>query len=1099
MFMTLDCAIHKQPMNLSCPKLIQFTFPSLRTHINLYFLVIIVTALQVQLNKIGSFVDDTDLLSLCRYLFYGAFVKSRCDTNLIKKCILVFLDGLALFLFTLNIILIIICNPSMLNPGPESFKIFYNNVQGLINTRDLASETPPLNMTKVHELHGYIYSQKPDVIILNETWLKGCILDNEIFPDNYKVFRVDRSSRTHPWDPQVPKKFRKFGGGVIIAHREDIDISSTKFTKLNVQAELLSVMVKTSTGKKLCISTFYRVGTLGLDNFLEFERHFRALAIEKKLQRHFLVGDFNLNSVSWPDGHTACNLHRKFIDFLIADMGHTQLISNSTHISGNTLDLLFTNIPSLIEHVKVLGQNEACLSDHFGITFDVNLRIKYSKIPKRRMYNYRKANWDGLNSALRLINWNHIIGSCDPHIAWPRFRKILTDLCDSYIPKKTIRSQFQPPWYDTEVDKIRKKKEKWRKRAKVSNSESDLQKFRSLRKQFKKTMNEKMRLNVQDDSDPALISKKFWSHVKSKCKSTRIPETVSCGDRLRNNPAGQADLFNNYFFEQFSEESHYNANIDFSDNQFSDLKFCSEDVFLILKNINSSKAAGPDGIHGKVLKNCASTLARPLSIVFNISFATGCIPDEWKLALVVPVHKKGDKNLVENYRPISLTSLVMKVFERCIQRVLYSACEHLLDPRQHGFINGKSCTTQMVPFTNDVALALNNKSRMDIIYFDFAKAFDSVSHDLILHKLKHLYGIDGIMLKFIRSYLEGRQQQVVVGGFKSSLLPVKSGVPQGSILGPLLFVLFINDMFSCVSEGTDIALYADDTKIWREILAFEDHLIIQKDIDKLFEWSINNRMRFHPGKCKALSVTMQRNIQLVFSYQLNGNIIDYVTSQRDLGVLINTKLNWGAQCDALVTKANSSLGLLKRTCHFTSNVRQKRSFYLALVRSIFEHCSVIWSPQYSTHIDKFAAIQKRAVKWIKGEQFASYSDEVFIEKQKELDILPIHLKFIFNDLVLFYKIVNGYVPISLPSYISALVPENVRYTRRNAPILNLSDSSTYVCSVVPNSNAFRHSFFYRTMLKWNNLPVGVRQAERISSFKTSLKETLWSPDIDWPD
>ena len=240
-----------------------------------------------------------------------------------------------------------------------------------------------------------------------------------------------------------------------------------------------------------------------------------------------------------------------------------------------------------------------------------------------------------------------------------------------------------------------------------------------------------------------------------------------------------------------------------------------------IKFLNSNDfrtgAAGPDGIDGTIFKNCAPSIAKPLTLLFSTFFVTGCIPDEWKLASVVPVHKKGDKGCAENYRPIFLTCLVIKVFDRCIQKeyCIDAKCVDLLDVRQHGFLNEKSCSTQMVPFIDELSTAskLNSKIRSDIIYFDFAKASDSVSHDLILYKLKTIYGIDGLMLRFIKSYLQGRQQQVVVGGTVSNKLPVMSGVPQGSILGPFLVVHFINDIFSCICEGTSIALYADDTKI----------------------------------------------------------------------------------------------------------------------------------------------------------------------------------------------------------------------------------------------------------------------------------------------
>ncbi len=206
------------------------------------------------------------------------------------------------------------------------------------------------------------------------------------------------------------------------------------------------------------------------------------------------MGDFNFKDVSWPDGSTSIDLQRKFIDFLTVDLAHTQLVVNSTHRNGNTLDLVFTNIPDVIKNFKILDHHEFCLSDHFGISFDIEMDVKLKNLPKRKMYNYRRADWTGLNRVLSEMDWSRVLHSHDPHTSWPRFKKVLTACCDDYIPKKTIKSPFQPPWYDTDCDKILRKKEKWRKRSKDPNrSESDRQicheKFRTLRTDFKNTMN----------------------------------------------------------------------------------------------------------------------------------------------------------------------------------------------------------------------------------------------------------------------------------------------------------------------------------------------------------------------------------------------------------------------------------------------------------------------------------------------------------------------------------------------------------------------------------------------------------------------------------
>ena len=236
--------------------------------------------------------------------------------------------------------------------------------------------------------------------------------------------------------------------------------------------------------------------------------------------------------------------------------------------------------------------------------------------------------------------------------------------------------------------------------------------------------------------------------------------------------------------------------------------------------MNVNKACGPDQIPGNVLKRCSDTLAEPLSIIFNIVYNTGIVPAEWKLANVVPVFKKGEKKSVKNYRPISLTCICSKIMERIVQEEILNKTSHLYDRRQHGFLESKSCTTNLISLVEDVAFSLHNRIGTDIMYFDFAKAFDAVNHDLLLRKLKYKFKIDGRMLKFLCNYLSNRKQRVVLSNKFSSCLPVQSGVPQGSILGPLLFILFIDDIYETISPETKISLYVDDTKIWRNMKSY---------------------------------------------------------------------------------------------------------------------------------------------------------------------------------------------------------------------------------------------------------------------------------------
>ena len=379
------------------------------------------------------------------------------------------------------------------------------------------------------------------------------------------------------------------------------------------------------------------------------------------------------------------------------------------------------------------------------------------------------------------------------------------------------------------------------------------------------------------------------------------------------------------------------------------------------------------------------------------------MPQDWKLANVVPVHKKGDKADIENYRPFSLTSLVMKVMEKIVRDELYSKCKDLINDKQYGFLPNKSCTTQMINTLDDVTYSLNSQSDVDIIYFDFAKAFDSVCHDKILKKLKTQFNIDGLMLNFIKAYLKGREQKVVINGKFSNTLPIRFGVPQGSILGPLLFVLFINDIYKLVSCNTNIALYADDTKIWRKILSENDCIQLNQDIAALHKWSIENDMTFYPSKCKVLSVSLRRFMYNMlpfdrFSYETGDCILYYVEEEKDLGRIVTSKLNWEHQQQCIISKASRQLGLLRRSCHFIENCTQKRSLYITIVRSLFEHCGEIWAPNAVVAEQKSEPIQKKAVKWILNELNINYTQKDYMKRLYKLDLLPMHQYFSLKSL-----------------------------------------------------------------------------------------------------
>ena len=405
----------------------------------------------------------------------------------------------------------------------------------------------------------------------------------------------------------------------------------------------------------------------------------------------------------------------------------------------------------------------------------------------------------------------------------------------------------------------------------------------------------------------------------------------------------KAEEFNGQFTDVFTKTVHNQVPLlDRSAPFMDEIVVTKEGVTKLLKGLNPSKALGPDELHPRVLKELAKELGPVFAHLFQQSINTGEIPREWSLANICPLFQKGDRSLACNYRPVSLTCIPCKLLEHIVCSNIMGHLDqyNLLSDKHHAFRKWHSFETQLITVKNDWAKILDKKGQVDTFILDFEKAFDTPPHELLKSKL-FSYGIGGKTLEWINAFLCFRQQRVVVNGVKSDWAPVVSGVPQGTVLGPLLFSLYINDI--PVGIDSQIRLFADDCVCYREIKTVEDTLKLQKDIDLLGSWARKWGMRFQPVKCNMMQLTNKRINKIEASYTLEGTVLENVDSIKYLGVTITNDLKWNTHINNICTKANRTFGFLRRNL-FSCPQHVKEAAYKGLVRPVLEYGSSVWDP-----------------------------------------------------------------------------------------------------------------------------------------------------------
>jgi len=441
-------------------------------------------------------------------------------------------------------------------------------------------------------------------------------------------------------------------------------------------------------------------------------------------------------------------------------------------------------------------------------------------------------------------------------------------------------------------------------------------------------------------------------------------------------------------------------------------------------------------------------------------------PADWKDADIVPLFKKGDKTKAVNYRPVSLTSISSKLLEHIIHsNIMCHLDKHkFLNEAQHGFRKKRSCETQLITTINDFSDCLNRKQQIDAILLDFSKAFDKVDHLGLISKLHHI-GVYPSLLSWIHSFLIGRSQRVLVEGTMSAPQPVLSGVPQGTVLGPLLFLIYINDISSDLSPGTEIRLFADDSLLYRRISSPEDTAILQQDLDRLQQWEATWKMEFHPQKCQLLRITNKRK-PILSAYNIHGITLEETDAAKYLGVTIDSKLKWKQQYASVIKKANGMLAFLRRNTHDCPR-KIKENCYSTLIRPVLEYGSAVWDPHHQIDKENLEKVQKRAGRFATG-NFTRESGNTKVN-MNSLGWKPLEERRAVSKLCLFYKARTGLIDI----------PFNFTTSNRSRR------AGAYA---IPASNIDSHlySFYPSTVRLWNSLPADAKLAESIDSFKSTL-------------
>ena len=951
------------------------------------------------------------------------------------------------------------------NPGPSGLQVCHMNARSLC---------PSDRSKRIAEIHSELCIQESfDIICISETWLKPEIADDILEIPGYQIYRHDSQNTGY--------------NGVAMYARDSLGIKRRLDLELE-DLELLLLEVNFQH-KRTLIGTCYRPPGSNANEATNFIENFQTVLnnlLFDNPDSFFILGDFNDHCLVWDDDHRQSELGLKLVQ-LVNSNNLFQVITEPTHIKPNSstlLDLIITDSPGYITESGVsspIGDPYHCL-----IHCSINFNTAHQKCYSRLIWRYNFGDFNKLNNNLINAPWSTMetFDEIDDYVHF--FNTLFLNTCKEHIPTKlvTIRPNDEP-WMHNSVRRALRRRNRAFRRWKRNRTEENYAAYQHTRNIFENSKTTAMNNYYTSLSttltNPSTNSKEYWRLVKQlygcKIKNSIPPLTVN--NQIYSSAEEKCKIFNDYFTNKAKLPDTMPSlpqQRRLTNSSLYSLSFSESEVLKVLKGLDIAKATGPDGISNRLLKLTADSICRPLCTIFNKCMEHGKFPTLWKKAHVSPIFKANDRQNHTNYRPISLLSNIGKILERLVFMKLYDYCKShgLLTWRNSAYKKHDSTINQLIYITHKIYDALDNGRDVCFVSLDSSAAFDRVWHDGLIFKLKEI-GITGLLLDWFRNYLTDRYQRVVIEGKQSDWTQIKSGVPQGSILGPLLFLIYTNDIVDKIES--DILLFADDTCLLEPLTNQTSMHKINRDLDRLDKWATQWLVKFNPSKTKYLIFSKKSTRVEYGPIYLQGKKLSEVDSHKHLGLLFTNTMTWDKHIDKICKDAGKRLTVIKRLPNQIAPLT-KLSMYKTYIRPLLEYGSVIFDNCTKSMADQLESLQRQAI----ISSLRAYKNTANIYLQKESGLPSLQNQRTIANLVTLFKMYKG----KGPTYLKKLVPDSVGTSTslnlRNAHDIRPPKSHR-------KTNYFLKSFLPSTIRVWNTLSISVRNISSTDAFKSQLNWT----------